>query len=246
MRIQLAAFLGLCCFCVALGSCDAACDSSEVQTLRVSAFSLLAVGGARHLVDLLRMRIVRWPDSLMAACVVLLPALLSAALLAVGFVRYNATLISLGCSMASVYHSELLTAVTAWKKQRLDRQFTDKTVDQLLAAPYRTAVSLVLGYLTPVALGLTVFLKSGCRSAGGIVAVLALGMLLWGAAVLYVLLELHAWGCAASGDTNRFRAPVLGHVLCFTPDSFITPEWPPRLTTDASPSTVATRELDAV
>jgi hypothetical protein len=214
-------------------SCDASGTFSNISTTAAPksltpvlvswSFSFMTVSTWKHLVDLLRSRVVRWPNKSKSNFVVLLiPLLACAALIASAVGLQSGLLLSLGCSIGSVYQPELLSAVVAWKRQRLDRQCANSEIARLLNAWGRSAVVLALGLVTPIALAVSVVSSAGASTAA--VSLVVCGSILWAAPFTYVILELHTWHENLNNSEQKFRNPVCGHVLLITAE-----KQPPRM-----------------
>ena len=91
--------------------------------LSASCMTLLAVAVWRHVLDLLRAKCVTWPNSCISVSFALIPLLFSAALCVAAFLSNSNALLSVGCSVSSMYVTELLSTVTYWKRQRHERHF---------------------------------------------------------------------------------------------------------------------------
>ena len=186
--------------------------------LSSSCMSLLAVAVWRHVLDMVRARFVKWPNSFISAGFALAPLFLGVGLCLVAvFVSSASALLSVGCSISSMYVTELLSTVTSWKRQRHDRLCNNPDIEKTLRATYRSATVLAVGLVLPVALAIGVCSSNSTRPA---LILLIIGSSMWTFPMIYILCELKMWSGVLDSKMApaRFRVPVLGTVLLITPE----------------------------
>lgn len=194
-------------------------------TVLSSCFSLLAIVVVKPIVEVLKVLVVRWDSSRWSAAVAAIPLAISAALVTSGVYCALPALLSLSCSVGNVYLAELMSAIVAWKRQRLNRQSHDPAIDKLLHATYRAPVTLLIGAATPMVLsGLLLWIVPHDAAVMSLVIV---GGLIWCVVVMYVLLELKAWEENKDNVDHDSRTPILGLVLFLTSEKSAGPQQPP-------------------
>ena len=194
--------------------------TSLQETLSASSMSLLAVAVWRHVVELSRARSVKWPNSRLHVAFALAPLLVGLGFGFVAlFVKNANVMLSLGCSIGSMYLTELMTTVTSWKRQRLDRSFDNPDVKKLLKASYRSATVLLIGLVLPVGLASGVCAQNAKNATKTAWLLFGFGGVLWMLPMIYVLCELKEWKAVhdSAVPPARYLVPVLGTVVFITP-----------------------------
>ena len=190
---------------------------SRRSSLSSSCMSLLAFAVWRHVLDVLRARCVKWPNSFLSVGFALAPLFLGVGLCLVAvFVRSASVMLSVGCSVSSMYVTELLSTVTSWKRQRHDRLCNNPDIEKTLRATYRSVTVLAVGLVLPVAFAIGACSSNSTRP---VLSLLIVGSTMWAFPMIYVLCELKMWSAVLDSKMApaRFRVPVLGTVLLMTP-----------------------------